>query len=113
MRGVNRIVLSGAVMGPVRYAATRNGIPSCTFTVLTERHGNGEVVTVRTKVNLYGEGLVRLCKNRISIKSYVIVEGELMNREGAESWLVEVRAKDIVIPRVPETETEGEPRDEG
>lgn len=96
MRGVNNVILSGNV-GQINFASMSSGADVLTFTVASDRYGNGEKVTVWVKVNVYVEKLVRICKSKLSKGSYVIVEGELMNREGQHGELTEVRAREVLF----------------
>ena len=96
MRGVNTVILSGNV-GQMTFASTRSGSEALTFTVASDRYGNGKQVTVWVKINVYLEGLVRVCKTRLVKGAYVIVEGELMNRDGQHGELTEVRAREIIF----------------
>ena len=49
------------------------------------------------KVNVYVENLIRICKSKLTKGRYVIVEGELMNREGQYGELTEVRAREVLF----------------
>lgn len=99
MRGINKVVLSGNVGGGIKYEETKKGIPSCSFQVASDRHAHGEVVTAWVKINAYGQGLVRSCKPRLKKGTYVIVEGELMNRDSRGfKELVEIRAREVIFP---------------
>ena len=99
MRGINKVVFSGNIGGSIKFQETGKGIPSCSFQVASDRHAHGEVVTAWVKVNAYGQGLVRSCKPRLRKGAYVIVEGELMNRDSRGfKELVEIRAREVIFP---------------
>ena len=98
-RGINRVLLSGAVSEAPRFHETGGGSKCATFRLSSDRRGAkpGEVITALVKINLYGEPLVNLCKERLQKGDYVIVEGELMNREGVQGEVTEIRAKEIIF----------------
>ena len=97
MRGLNKVIVSGNVTGKIDYATTDNGSEVCTFVVASERHGSGGTVTAYIKVNVYVEGLAKVCRNRLAKGSYVLVEGELMNRSTPSGKLTEVRAWEVIF----------------
>ena len=98
MRGINEVTLAGNVSGGIKYCETRKGVPTCSFQIASDRHANGKtVVTAWVKINVYGNKLVSPCQAKLKKGSYVIVTGELMNRDGRLKELVEVRARDIVF----------------
>lgn len=97
MRGVNRVVVSGNVSGDITFGALSDGTNAMSFSVASDRHTNGEVVTAWVRVNVYIDSLVEMCRSRLKKSGYVLVEGELMNREGRHGKLTEVRARDIIF----------------
>lgn len=98
MRGINRVLVSGGVTNRIEYGSTGSGSPVCSFTVATSRPGSqGAIVTSFVKINAYSPGLVDVCRARLCTGAYVIVEGELMNRDGRLGELTEVRARDLVF----------------
>lgn len=99
MRGINRVMLSGNVTAAPEFGnKTGDGAEVCGFTVASDRYAsNGQTVTAFVKVNVYPEGLVRLCRDRVKQGDYLIVDGELMNRDGRHGTLLEVRARDIIF----------------
>lgn len=98
MRGINRVILSGNATSSINYSTTGSGSPVCTFVVASSRPGaNGSTVSSYVKINAYSNGLVDLCRSRLRQGSYIIVEGELMNRDGKLGELTEVRARDLVF----------------
>lgn len=100
MRGLNRVIISGNVSDSARYHTTHSGAQCATFRLASDRRGAkpGETVTAWVKINIYSEPLVELCKIRLAKGVYVLVEGELMNREGAQGQdITEVRAKEIIF----------------
>lgn len=99
MRGLNRVIISGNVSDSARFHETGGGSKCATFKLASDRRGAkpGEIVTAWVKINIYSEPLVDICKTRLMKGAYVIVEGELMNREGAQGEVTEVRAKEIIF----------------
>jgi single-stranded DNA-binding protein len=98
MRGINKVMLAGNVGGRARYDKTSDGTPTCSFSVASDRHKDGAVVTAWVKVNAYGPGLVHTCERHLRKGTYVVVEGELMNRDTPEfRELVEVRAIELIF----------------
>ena len=99
MRGINKVIIAGNVANDARYQETGSGVPCATFKVACDRRGanKGELITSWIKVNVYGEGMVELCHSRLYKGGYLIVEGELMNRDGAAGEVTEVRAKEMVF----------------
>lgn len=110
MRGVNRVVISGNVTDKIAYSSTGNGVPTCTFVLASDRYTRDSVVTAWVKINVYGK-LVEVCRTRLVKGRYVLVEGELMNRDGRLGELTEVRAKEVIFPVQDRNEQEGETSD--
>lgn len=101
MRGINLVAVSGNVTGakPV-FTTTHDGKPACSFEIASHRAVSGGQVKAYLRINVYVEALVRLCESRIDKGEYVIVHGELMNRDGQHGELTEVRAREIIfVPR--------------
>lgn len=96
MRGVNIVTLSGNV-GQINFDTKKNGAEVLSFTVASDRYSGGDKITVWVKINVYMERLVRICRSKLSKGSYVIVEGELMNRDGQHGELTEVRAREVLF----------------
>jgi single-stranded DNA-binding protein len=63
----------------------------------SDRFISGDKITVWVKVNVYIEPLVKACRAKLTKGGYVIVAGELMNRDGRHGELTEVRAREIVF----------------
>lgn len=98
MRGVNKVLVSGLTCERIVYSKTGNGSDACTFSLVSERPGsNGAVVSACIKCNVYSTGLVEICKWKLSSGVYVIVDGELMNRDGHAAELTEIRVRDIIF----------------
>lgn len=97
MRGINRVVISGNVSGNINSATMTDGNEALSFSIASDRKINGGTVTAWVKVNVYIDQLVRVCKSRIHKGGYVLVEGELMNRDGVHGELTEVRAREIIF----------------
>jgi single-stranded DNA-binding protein len=100
MKGINSVTISGNALGNIEYGRVTNGAECCGFSVASERHSANGVVTAFVKVNVYVEGLVRICRAKLAKGVYVVVQGELMNRDGQHGDLTEVRAREIIfLPR--------------
>ncbi len=97
MRGINRVIVSGVVAAPITFAKTDSGAEVCTFGINLERHANGSLVTASVKINVYMEALVRLARTKLSEGCYLIVEGELMNRQTPHGRVTEVRAWEMLF----------------
>jgi len=106
MRGLNKVIISGNVGAQISFDNTASGTPACSFFLASDRYSSGgAVVSAWVKINVYGDGLVRICRSRLEKGGYVLVEGELMNRDGQLGELVEVRAREVIfLPRAQEQE---------
>lgn len=96
-RGMNRVWLAGNVSGSISWSATDNGTPTCTFQMACDRKTKDATMTTWVKVNAYGPGLVEACRGRLTKGTWVMVDGELMNRDGRLGELTEVRAREVVF----------------
>lgn len=101
MRGINKVVISGNATGKIEFSKTGNGADACTFSLASDRHGSGGVVTAFVKVNVYLEHLVKTCRVKLQKGCYLLVEGELMNRVSPAGKMVEVRAWDVIFLHTP------------
>lgn len=113
MRGLNHIIISGNV-SKVWYGETHAGVLACGFNLASNQHSARGVRTVWIKVNVYGD-FVNVCKTRLVKGLYVLVDGELMVRDGQCCELVEVRAREVIFvspPRAPESQESQEPQQE-
>ena len=63
----------------------------------SERSSGSGSHKVFAKINVYMDHLVARCRERLKSGGYVIIEGELMNRDGRSEALTEVRARDLVF----------------
>lgn len=93
------MILSGTVLD-VQFSRTSKGYDVCTFTLDATRPGReGREVTAYVKVNVYVKGLVESCKDRLDlVNSYVLVDGELMNRDlSRNDTTLYVRALDVLF----------------
>ena len=97
VRGINRVTISGNVKEKMSFSSTANNTPACTFTLASDRHSSSGIVTAFIKVNAYGDGLVSACRAKLAKGVYVIVDGELMCRDGQLGDLVEVRAREVIF----------------
>lgn len=97
MRGLNKVIISGNVGGRITFNSTPSGTEACSFQLASDRPIQGGVVTAWVKINAYDDQLVRVCKGRLVKGLYVLVEGELMNREGVYGELTEIRAREVIF----------------
>jgi len=98
VRGINKVIVSGNVTGAIEFGKTNNGLEVCGFHIASDRHtSGGGIVTAFIKVNVYVDGLVRICRTRLVKGIYVLIEGELMNRDGQHGDLTEVRAREVIF----------------
>ena len=97
MRGINKVIVSGNVSREINYGRMPDDSPVLSFTMASDRATNGVTITAWAKINVYIDSLVEQCHTHLVCGGYVIVEGELMNREGRHGKLMEVRAKEIVF----------------
>ena len=97
MRGINKAVISGNVSRDINYDSMPDGTPVLSFTMASDRHVSGATITAWVKINVYIDILVEQCRQHLGSGGYVIVDGELMNRDGRHGKLTEVRAKEIVF----------------
>jgi single-stranded DNA-binding protein len=95
---MNLVAYSGNVSGKIEFAKTGGGTPVCTFHVASDRRTKDTVITCWAKINAYGHGLVEACRQKLVKGIYVVVEGELMNREGRLGELLEIRARRVDFP---------------
>lgn len=98
MRGLNKIVISGNVGGRINSNHTKNGTKAYSFQLASDRHTKGVIITVWVKINVYRADLVNVCDAKLHEGCYVMVEGELMNRDlGEVRDIVEVRAHELIF----------------
>lgn len=93
MRGLNVICVSGNV-GIVDFGRTSNQEEVCSFMLAIEKK---KKCLTWIRVNVFGEGLVKACRSRLTRGGYVIVNGELMERvnSSGSNTVIEVRCLDI------------------
>ena len=93
-KGTNGWHGSGNVASEVQYGQTKSGDVACNFKLVIEQ---AHKALVYLRINVYG-GNVEVCRKRnLGIGDYVVIGGELMNREGRAATLTEVRCLSIVI----------------
>lgn len=109
-RGMTAVNVLGNVTGRIQYANTHSGAPVCSFDVISDRHGKGEVVSVLSKINVYSSGLVDTCRRLLQKGQRVLVVGELMNRDGQLGLLMEIRAREVFFLKEGEMKDGGEQR---
>jgi single-stranded DNA-binding protein len=96
VRGLNKVILTGNVTGPGDYDENNSGLRG-SFQVASDRHNRGDVITAYVRVNVFIDSLARACQRKLAKGTYVIVEGELMNRQGSHEKLTEVRARQVIF----------------
>ncbi len=80
--GVNKSFFSGVVRGePTVQETSSTKTPAASFPMTSEREGEHRSVSCTTKINTYNEGLVKFVKANVTKGAFIIVEGELMNRD--------------------------------
>jgi hypothetical protein len=89
-RGTNAWSGSGNVGGDIEYGKTRDDVDICSFELIIEDKGQR---TTCVRVNVFGPGLVGICRNKLDTGRYCVVTGELMNKGDQ----MEVRAKQVII----------------
>lgn len=95
MRGLNSGAWSGNVGSRISFSSTDEGVDCCSFDLAIE--GKSSLVWVR--VNVYGPGLVSLCRDRVDQGTYVQVSGALMNRRRQ----TEIRAETLIFGGAPDS----------
>lgn len=93
-RGTNVWHGSGNVASDVSYGETSAKDLACNFRIAVEQP-HKQVCYFR--VNVYGRNAVACQKRKLRKGDYVVIVGELMNRDGQGDVLTEVRCKEIVI----------------
>ena len=97
MRGINRVIFSGNVTGKIDFSTTDRGHDVCTFIIASDRSSSGGTLTAYAKVNIYMETLVAACRAKLEKGCYVLVEGELMNRNSPAGRMTEIRAWELLF----------------
>jgi single-strand DNA-binding protein len=98
MRGLNKVTLAGNVGGDINFATLPGGEPALSFALASDRRASdGGQITVWVRVNVYIAPLITICRDRLRKGTYVLVDGELMNRDGVHGQLTEVRAREILF----------------
>lgn len=95
MRGINRVVFAGHVSDRMTFGRTGNGLDVCTFILASERPSNRGTLTACVKINVYIADLVAECRRKLEKGCYVLVEGELMNRDSPSGRATELRAWEV------------------
>lgn len=96
MRGLNRVFIAGHVTDRITFSKTHvQGADACTFIIESERPTNRGSLTVCVKINVYIDGLVEACRGKLEKGCYVLVEGELMNRDSPVGRATEIRAWEL------------------
>lgn len=112
MRGINRVIISGNVTGKIDFTHTDRGQNVCTFVLASDRPASGGVLTAYAKVNVYIETLVAACRGKLEKGCYILVEGELMNRNSPAGRMTEIRAWEVIFLGPAPVSTEGAADDE-
>lgn len=95
MRGVNTGAWSGNVGSRISFGTTDDGTEACSFDLAVESKG---AQVVWTRVNVFGPGLVALCRERLHQGGYAQVVGGLMNRRRH----TEIRAEQLIFGGAPD-----------
>lgn len=91
MKGLNAVFVSGNV-GTIEFSTTRERMDDvCTFTVASEKVRSRPTWV---RVNVYG-GAVESCRTHLRKGRYVVVQGELMNRQAGANLVTEIRCIDV------------------
>ena len=99
------VAFAGNVKGSPNFGTTGNGDRCCSFELGSSFLGKSSRKTTWVRINAYGD-LVDRIEARIQKGSYVVVDGQLVNRRGRSGELVEIRARDVVIHNKAEGERE-------
>lgn len=92
------MIISGNVSGDINFSELPGGDPALSFALASDRRdGGGGQVTVWARVNVYIIPLIDICRIRLKKGGYVLIDGELMNREGVHGKLTEIRAREIIF----------------
>lgn len=95
MYGLNVVALTGNVASVIFSETRERQEEVCSFTLAIQR--NKDHVTW-ARVNVYGQSLVDVCRERLAKGDKVAVQGELMNRKVAgegEMFITEIRCQVI------------------
>lgn len=93
-RGTNAWHGSGNVASDVAYGETRAGDTACNFRLVIEQPHKP---LSYFRVNAYGRNASDCQNKKLAKGDYVVIDGELMNRQGKEELLTEIRCTEIVI----------------
>lgn len=107
MRGINRVLIAGHVADRIVFAQTNHGADVCSFFIASERPTTRGLLTATIKINVYVESLVATCRGKLEKGCYVLVEGELMNRDSPAGRTTEVRAWELSFFGPPTKPTSG------
>lgn len=93
-RGTNSWNGSGTIVTDPVYNKTGAGGEACSFRIAVNQHHKP---TLFIRINVYG-GNASMCKKFLVKKGdFVVVDGELMNRQGRDEVLTEIRCHELVI----------------
>ena len=93
-RGMNVWHGCGTVCSDVVYNDTRNGDKACGFRIAIH---NPHKASLYIRVNSYGSHAEVCRKCELEKGDFVVIDGELMTRQGRDELLTEVRCRDLVI----------------
>ena len=96
MSGQNSVIISGVCLKDPVLAKTRSGVDATNFMIRASYGDRDRKRIVAVRVNAFGGAARAVESQMISKGDYVIVHGELMNRDVAGAMSVEVRAHRIV-----------------
>jgi len=94
LRGINVCGISGHVASDILFSATRSGDSACSFRFAIDQ---GHKSTVFIRVNAYGGNVDVIRDRQMQKGDYAVIDGELMNRQGHNDVITEMRCGSIVI----------------
>jgi single-stranded DNA-binding protein len=103
MIGLNVVCLSGNLGGTVTEGTTTDGTAALAFDVVCQSLTTDPAKPTRvwTRVNVYDPELLARIRPRLTRGVYVQIHGELMNRRGRTTELLEIRATKIITMEKP------------
>ena len=103
MIGLNFVSLSGNLGGTVTEGKTTDGTEALAFDVVCQSLPGdlSKPTRVWTRVNVYDPALLARIRPRLKRGVYVQIHGELMNRRGQNTELLEIRATQIITMERP------------
>ena len=94
MKGINVCGISGHVASDILISTTKSGDDACSFRFAIDQ---GHKATVFVRVNAYGGNVDVIKRRNMKKGDYAIIGAELMNRQGRNDVITELRCGSIVI----------------